>query len=299
METQELLFQSGTVWAMSTSSWSSTDALLASDLGKSDEEIPDIFRLGRKYLLPKEWRIRMQSSRSKISGLFGRIGQPFFLKGAYFVPNRNLLLAQEGWKGIVEFQNSNVDALIENLDQIKVDRVVQYPVLAKALWPTESQVRSMFALKRVVFEVTGTSVKEGDVDTLIEAKQQFQAELKQEYDKLKEEILAEAHKAIIETCDEIAKAILVTGDAITKTTLKKPRRIIEQYENVAAILDADSIRVEVEKLKAIVNEAEAKEIRENWAVAKEFGTALRSLGESIGDLSGINTEGRAKRKVDF
>ena len=299
METQELLFQSGTVWAMSTSTWSGTDALLASDLGKNDDEIPDIFRLGRKFLLPKEWRVKMQGSRSKINGLFSRIGRPFFLRGAYFVPNKNLVMAQEGWKKIEEYQESIVDDLIENLPQIKTERIEKYPVLAEAVWPNEQHVRNRFALKRVIFEVTGTSVKEGDVNELIKAKQEFQQELKQEYENLKREILAEAHRAIVENCEEIARKILATGDKITKATLKKPRQIVDQYDNVAAILDADEIRSEVDKLRTTVLTAEAKEIREDWAVAKEFATAMKKIGENIGDLTGINREGRAKRKVEF
>lgn len=299
METQELLFNNGTVWAMSTSAWTGTDALLAEDLGKSDDEIPDIFRLGRKYLLSRDWRIKMRGSRSKINGLFSRIGQPFFLRGAYFVPNKNLIMAQEGWKKIEEYQKSIVDDLIENLPQIKADRIEKYPVLETAVWPNEQQVRTRFALKRVVFEVTGTSIKEGDVNDLIAAKSEFQKELKEEYENLKREILAEAHLAIVENCEEIAKKILETGDKVTKATLKKPRQIIDQYDNVASILDADEIRTEVDKLKTTVLLAEAKEIREDWAVAKNFAAAMRTIGENIGDLSGINREGRAKRKVEF
>ena len=241
----------------------------------------------------------MQSSRSKINGLFNRIGQPFFLRGAYFVPNANLLVAREGWTKIEEYQQANVNDLVENLNQIMLDRIEQYPVLAKATWPTEQQIRSRFALKRIVFEVTGTSAKEGDVDDLIMAKQEFQEELKREYDDLKREILAEAHRAIVENCEEISRKILETGDTITKTTLKKPQQIIAQYDNVASILDSDEIKAEVDKLRATVLTVEAKDIRTDWAVGKEFGTAMRAIGENIGDLSGINKEGKAKRKVDF
>jgi hypothetical protein len=94
--TQATLYQRGTVWIVNTSIWTGADKLQADDLGKESEDIPDIVRLGNKYMIPHEWRLKLQTPRGKIAGLMTRIGRSFFINGAYFVPDSKLLLAKEG-----------------------------------------------------------------------------------------------------------------------------------------------------------------------------------------------------------
>jgi NAD-specific glutamate dehydrogenase len=132
---------------------------------------------------------------------------------------------------------------------------------------------------------------------LIEAKRQFQVELRQAYEEYKNEIFREAHEAIITACEEINQKIMETGEKVTEATLKKPRRIIDDYMTVASIFDLGEVKAEVAKLKDQLDGVVAKDIRNDWGVAKEFASNLKALGESIGDLSGYNREGRVKRQV--
>lgn len=292
-----LFLQNGTVWAIRTSAYTGTDRLNADDLGKRVDEIPDIFKLGSKHLFPNEVRIKLQAFRPKITALMNRVGRPFFLYGAYFVTNKNLLLAQEGIGKILEEQKAINEDIIEHLDEYKKEMVKKYPELENAKWPSPHQIRKTCQVHVDVFQVQGTTVSESDPEELIEAKRKFQANLDESYNELKQEILEQAHVAILEACDDIAQRLLSTGEKVTEATLKKPRRVIEEYMQVAAIFDLDTVKTEVARVRDLVESAKARTLRNNWGAAKEFAGQLKAIGESIGDLTGINRDGRLKRKV--
>lgn len=296
---QTLVYENGTVWAISTSTWGGNDRLRAADLGLEDNQVEDIFKLGTKSLISDQTRIFLQGARSKVQGLMGRIGRPFLIRGTYFVPNRSLPMAQEGLNRIRAEQKERVEEFLTRYEEIKADRINQYPVLKDASWPTYEQIRRAFDIKYLVFEVRGAEARETDPADLIEAKRKFAAELNGAYEELRDEILKEAHKAIVDTCEDIATKILETGEKITAATLKKPKSIIEQYLNVASIFDSNAIKAEIARLQETLNSVEAKDIRSDNVTAENFARAMRSLGDDIGDLSGYNSEGRLKRKLNL
>ena len=211
MDTQQLLFENGTVWAVSTSGWTGADRLQADDLGKNADEIPEIFKLGSKYLIPDEWRVALNSSSGKVSAVMSRIGKPFFMRGAWFVPNKYLVAAREAIDKISETQNAIVEDFLEHYYEIRQEMIDQYPVLYNATWPNEDQIRRKFKIRYVVFEINGAQVNETDPDDLIAAKRQFQSDLKAEFDEYKNQILREAHEAIIDVCEELNQKIMETG----------------------------------------------------------------------------------------
>ena len=296
-ETQSLLFENGTVWAVSTSGWRGADKLNADDLGKDASEIPDIFKLGSKYLIPDEVRIRLNGASSKVAAFMSRIGKPFFLKGAWFVPNKHLLTAREGINTIREEQHAIVEDMLDHYYEIRQQMIEKYPVLANANWPTPDKIRDRFNIRYLVFEVSGAEARQADPEDLIQAKRQFQQELRQAYNDYKDEILREAHDAIIEACEEINTKIMETGEKITESTLKKPKRIVDDYLTVASIFDMDEVKAQVSILKDQLDGAKAKELREDWGVMKAFASNLKAIGENVGDLSGYNRDGRLKRQV--
>jgi len=217
------------------------------------------------------------------------------LRGAYIIPDSKLIAVDEGIDKIVEKNQEILDNFLERYEDIKKDMIAEYPVLQNANWPTEEKIRRKFRIHKNVFRVEGVNVNESDPLDLIAAKMTAQMNLAQSYDEMVGEILKEAHQAIIEVCGDLTKRILDTGNKITETTLKKPRKIIERYMNIAEVFDHQEILNEVHRLKAVVDGAGAKELREDWAIAQEFAEAVMGIGSNVGDLSGINQEGQRKR----
>jgi len=281
MSVEETLNKSGSVWIVSTSSWTGTERLSPGDLDKDPTDIPDIFKLGSKYIIPTSVRYLPE------------------IKSAWFVPDKYLLTAKVGLEKILAERMEVVGSVISEMPAIRKQMIEEYPVLADVEWPSEEAIRKKFSIKWVVFEVSGVSSKQTDPAELIEAKAEFKDKLNEAHDAYIAEILKEVHTAIIESCEEISNRILETGDAVTKATLNKPRVIIDKYMTVANLFDLDDIKTKVEELKEVVNSADAQDIRDNWDSAKKLGENLRKLGDDIGDLSGLSSDGRAKRRIKF
>ena len=293
-EVQKTVNEHFTVWSVSSSAWSGTDRLNAEDLGL--EEVEDIFKLGKKNLIPDDERVSLRRASQQVNALLASQGKSFLnLRGAYIIPDSKLISVNEGIERIIEKNQEILDNFLERYPMIKTEMIAEYPVLANANWPTEEKIRRKFRIHKNVFQVSGVNVNEADPLDLIAAKRHFQQELSQSYDEMVREILREAHQAIIDVCEDLTKRILETGDKVTETTLKKPKKIIEQYMNIAEVFDHREMLDEIHRLKTVVDQANAKEIREDYAMAQEFANAVREVGSNVGDLSGINAEGQRKR----
>ena len=124
-EVRDILFENATLWIPSTTAWSGTDKLTAKDLDKEPEDVLGIFRLGRKALLPDEWHVRLGSSRSKITALMTKVGLQSFIRGAWVVPDKNLLFAKEGMARIQEEQALIVEEFINAFPVIKEEMIAK------------------------------------------------------------------------------------------------------------------------------------------------------------------------------
>jgi hypothetical protein len=298
--TRQLLFTRGTVWSVSTSKWTGTDRLHAEDIGKLPEDIQDNIVLGKKYMLPDDWKNKLATPAQQVQALMQKFGKNFLdIRGVYFVPDQSLMLVREGLSRIEERALAITEDFIREYPEIKSSRIEAYPNLQDAKWPTPDQIRKYFKIKTVVFEVSEASINATDPEELIEAKRKFAQELHEEFDLMKENILTEAHNAIVQTCAELSNKIIDAGASITEATLKKPRRVIEDYLAVAELFDSEDVKNEVNRLKTLIDEADPRSLRLNYRAADEFGNSLRAMAESIGDLAGLTSEGRVKRAVNF
>ena len=298
-DVSKTLYQNGSVWVVKTSSFTGTDKLTAHDLHKEPDDIEEIFRLGRKYIFPDHIRVKAASAPSKVAALMSVVGEPFFLKGATFVPFKNTLAAKEGLEKIKATHENVGYEIAERLPEIKDEMIGKYPILADARWPTAERIVDKFKVSWLVFQISEVGATESDPQDLIDAKKEFQAELKQSYEDLKEEILKEAHIKIIEACDTIYDKIFETGDKITKATINKPLSIIEKYTQVAELFDLKDIKGKVASIKELLENTDAKTVREDWNKAKDLGNGLKQMADELDDLSGYSADGTVKRMIKF
>ncbi len=298
-DVSKTLYKNGSVWVVKTSSFTGTDRLTAKDLEKEPDDIEEIFRLGRKYIFPDKFRVKAASAPSKVAALMSVVGEPFFLKGATFVPFKNTLAAKEGLEKIRAEHQAIGCEIADRLPEIKDEMIGKYPVLQDARWPTPQRIINKFNVSWLVFQISEVGATESDPQDLIDAKKEFQAELKQSYEDLKQEILKEAHLKIIEACDTIYDKIFETGDKITKGTINKPLRIIEKYTQVAELFDLEDIKGKVGEIKSLLESTDAKEVREDWNTAKDLGNGLKQMADELDDLSGYSADGTVKRMIKF
>lgn len=310
-DVRKTFFDRGVVFFTSTSAWTAKDKLRPSDIGKQPVEIPDIVKLGSKDLLPEDLRVSMTSgARTKVSAFMKRVGTNFTIgdnniPGAWFVTNRNLLAANEGLKTIRKWMDDKVEEFLTPTAELSwkspyedaKDRMVaEYSWLVDAVWPSADQIRQKYNVAWKVCEITGTDAKSGDPEEIIEAKKQFRKDLDDGFNQLKDSILSEAHVAIQAVCEDISKRITETG-TITVPAMKRPLKIVKQYLDVAEAFDDEKIKEAVLELKATIMGTSAEKIREDWEVAEQFASAMKKIGENVGDLSAFGRDGRPKRKV--
>jgi len=296
---QKMFYDNGTVWSIRTSSWTGADKLEAKDIGKENEDIPEIFKLGYKYLVPHETRLALSIPRSKVQALMMRFAKPFFIRGCWFVPNKNLVIVQEGLKKIKSEQEATVQTLIDDLPTIKTEMQIQYPELDQTTWPSDSVIQSKFAIRWNVFEIKGSEVSVTDDEVLAEAKRQFQTELSEEYEVLKQSLLEDAHTELIKGIADLSTKILEStqeGRRLSQASLNKAHKIIDSYESVAFIFDLDSIKAKVEELKNKLNSTNADFLRKSDGYKQDFVNAIAKIGEEIADISPIAL---GKRVVDI
>ena len=295
--TKQTLMENCTLWAVPTSGWTGTDKLTPEDIGKNEEDIPDIFKLGTKKLLPYYERVKLNRPRNKIAGFMRKMGKPFILRGVTVVPNKNLAITKAGIDAIVDEQMELVDDFMSRYDIIKAERILAYPVLAQADWPEPDKIKEAFKIKVVVFEISDTKAKKTDPDELIAIKEEYANEFKETLEDLKSVLIGNAQKVIIDNCSEIAGKILNQTGKITETTLKKPKNLIKEYEDIASLFDIEEIKEKVAELKQIMNNVTAKDIKGSVIIAENFAHAIKNIGTDIGDISALNAQGEIKRVV--
>lgn len=295
--TEQVFLQNGTVWFISTSSWTAEDKLRPEDIGKKPEDILNIITLGSKKLLPDEIQVKLKKPRSQVSSLMDRLGKHFMhFKGAWWVADKNFLLAKKGLEKIVETQNLIVDDLIANMPSIKAEMLEQYPMLADAEWPSDKHIRRKFGIKITVCQIQGANMKEADLEELAQAKRDFRNQLTSAYEEYKNQILIETQTAIIEACKEISDKIK-KGERITESTMKKPRRVVEDYLNVTEVFDIEEVKMKVRELKEKLDGVDAESLRNQWSVAEAFAKTMKTMAGQIGDLAGLSIDGNVKRVV--
>lgn len=297
MQAEQKLYDNGTIWITSVSTWSGKDRLKAEDLDKEPGDILDIIELGRKSLLPGDVMIRMKRPHSQINSLMTAIGaKKFFISGAWWVDNTKMMQVKTGMEKIREDHYAVADDIADHLGDFKNEMIEKYPVLADAKWPTAAQVRARFGVKWHVCEIRGAEINETDPEDLIAAKRQFQEELGNTYQEYSEQIMEQAKDAMMEAIKEISDKIR-EGQKITETNMKKPRKVVDDYLNIAQIFDLHEVKAEIEKLKAHVDGANARDIRLNWSLAQNFASDIKEMAKTIGNISGFSSDGTVKRVV--
>ena len=298
--TEQIFLQNGTVWFISTSTWNAEDKLNPEDVGIKPEAILDIISLGNKKLLPDEIQIKLKKPRSQVTSLMDRLGKHFMhFKGAWWVPDKNFMMAKEGLDKIIEFQNLIVTDLLDNMegeDGIKAQMIKDYPILSDAEWPTEQQIRRKFGIRIAVCQIQGVNMKETDLEELTQAKKDFRNQLTRAYEEYKNQILIETQTAIIAACQEISEKIK-NSERITENTLRKPRRVVEDYLNITEVFDIEGVREKVREVKAKLDGVDAEGLRNQWEIAKAFSESMKNMASQIGDLTGLSIDGNVKRVV--
>jgi len=300
-ESQEKIAENCTLWVIKTKGWAATGKLAPEDMGLREEDVSDIFRLGRKYLIPDEWRIRLNQPRGKVTYGLEKVikAKRYIVSSIWAVPNSKLEMTDQWIDKLIQEQKEVVEDFLISYDTIKGNMIEKYPSLENADYPSPESIRNEFKIEPIVFEIGTTRLNKADPEQLIKIKQKYAEKYETNVKELTNLYVEKAHQQIIDTCKDITNRIMDGGKRVTKTTLKKPMELVKEYEAIASMFDDSEIKEEVEKLRVIVSSTSASQIREKGPIAEGFAEAIATIGKNIGDLSGVSADGRVKRQLKF
>jgi hypothetical protein len=146
------LFASGSMFQLKTSVWIARTKITAADLGiEATEEVNEALSLGHHRLVPHAEFERMNTILGKARQTIEHYSQQFlFIKGARYVPDRNLETVSGKLKELREEFQAAVDVFLENYSTIKTNTL---PIIEKALLDAAKTAEAArAAFERVVAE---------------------------------------------------------------------------------------------------------------------------------------------------
>jgi hypothetical protein len=297
-DAQSIFSGNFTVWSINSSGWNAKARLMADDLDLNPVDIDTNVKLGHKDMLPERERVTLNQSSGQVQSFMKLVSRPFFGRALYAVPDNKLIACQQGLTRIREAQRERVEDFLTRYLDVMKSQILKHPNLANAQWPTAQEIRSSFDVRWTVFQVSAADARPTDPQELVEAKQQFKQDLTEAYEELKDEILGESYKAMLENID-LFNERLTAGEKLTETNFKKPRQVIEQYLSIASVFDLPQVRAKVEELSSLMDGTNAKTLRERPLSAKIFTSKLSEIGEALTTLTGYSKDGRLKRKLNL
>jgi len=298
---QDILEQNTTLWVIQTKGWPGTEKLIPEDLNIQDVDVDEIFKLGRKDLIPYEWRVKLNRPRTKITYGMEKVikAKRHIVSSIWAVPNSKLEITDKWIQAVIQEQKDVVEEFISQYEDVKNQMINNHSSLTEECYPTVDKIRNEYKIIPFVFQTSATKIDKADPQDLIAIKEKYAEKYENNIRELTDVYVNKAHEQIIEVCRDITNRIMDGGKKVTKTTLKKPLELVKEYEAIASLFDDEKIKSEVNALKALVSSTSADQIRRKGPVSEKFAEAIASIGKNIGDLSGVSENGRVKRKLNL
>lgn len=298
------LFQDGFLVSVHVSKWSMSTHLKKEDINYA-EDVPSIFKLGKKMLIEPERFNEFSRVESKARRLLDLSSYDFPVGDAHFVPKKKVaeLLASID-KCKIEF-NKLKDSFIENYEAHKNAVLQKYPDLAEELLPHYPKVDTLAA--RFNFSVSLYEIQmpkelgEIDIASLIdrdkakeEVKEKLEAQLAEHYktslkklETFTEEAAALLRTQIVSMCSGVIYKI-ENKEVVSNVNIKMIRDEIENFRKLN-FMDDKAVADELDKLEKVVSgNVNYKTDKEALQELNKALTNVLDKANSINDLSVIS-----------
>lgn len=296
------LFRDGYLVSVHISKWGMGAQLSESDLNL--ENVPKIFRLGKKMLIDPEHLNVFLRFEGKARRYLYSNSYPFpGVSEAHFVPRKKLMEVFGKLKEFkAEFEKKVADFL-ENYDKYKAE-VVDDPRHAAfkegllGLYPSPDVLRGKFSftysayelsMPREFGEVDAKTIAEREIaveEAVQEAQQAIEKELEEQYqqglrrvEQFANEALLALRSQVVTTCRNIATKIN-EDEPINKANLKSIREQIQAFRSLN-FLDDRVLSEEIDKLEEVVNSG--RDFKSNEEALNELQTTLKGVLKSATD----------------
>lgn len=309
-QSQSALFLDGVLIDLRISYWRGKRPLSAQDLGLSEDQVPDIFSLGRKLVIPREALARFERVDARAHYLIDQFTFPFPTGHSRFIPYSVLPQVLEELKTMKKDFEERIRSFLDNYDQYRKDMLDKYPQYAEALsrgYSTASDIKKRFHYDYTLYEVSlprnirFKAVEERDAVADAEAKrralEQAEEEYKRQFQAQIDEFLSSSVGKLREAVGDAVIALserIQKGDAVSKGSLDSLKRTIERFRALNFVGD-NEIEGKLAGLEKLIPDSGKK--FEEAEFKQAFQTALGSVTSSLleSDISGVT--GEYKRRL--
>jgi hypothetical protein len=305
----DALFTSGTLIDLSISYWRGRKALQPRDLGLRPEDVPAIYSLGKKLLLPKAVIVAFRSIEEKAAYLIESASFSFPIARLRFLPRAKVAEVVAGLEAYrTEFLEQKRH-LIREYDNLREQMLRDHPKYRNALegyYPSRRALERCFdfhwdlfalALPRdlPVVRVTAEKVSREERARQVAA-QRYQERIKQQVDGFLDDVVQTLRSKTVDLCRHVATKI-EKGELITEATINSVKDWITRFESLNFIND-QPVAKQLASLRKTLGTRTAKEYREDEDAASVLGKALTGIVENVSRIADISAiTGTYKRRI--
>ncbi|MDP2662055.1 MAG: DUF3150 domain-containing protein [Dehalococcoidia bacterium] len=292
--------------------WRGRHALTAQDLGVDPQDVPDIFSLGSKLVVPREALARFERIRAKADFLVSQFSFPFPTGSARFVPYTVWPEVMAELNGLRERFDKEVAQFVEKYDEYREAMADKYPEHAEAIRRAYIPVNKMHAkfgfsytlyniqLPRAVrYQAVEASQALAESEARRRAMEQAEAQYRVQFDAQMDEFLSSSvgklREAVGQSLANVATR-MEKGDMVTQNSLGAVRRAISRFRDLNFVQDIE-VEARLRELEALVpeNSEKLKDAEVQAKFQQAVTAAMSTLVES--DISEVT--GEYKRRLRF
>lgn len=306
------VFLDGVLIDRRISFWRGRRPLTAKDLGLNDQDVPEIYSLGSKLIIPREALRRFEQVEQQAQYVTDQFTFPFPTGRARFVPYTVLPEVLDTLRKLQESFYDRLDTFLQKYDQYRQEIIERYPQAAEALkqgYENADTLRKKYHFEWMLYEVRlprnlrYQAIEERDARADAAARRQAlesaEAEYRAQYEKQIDEFLGGAVGSLRAAVGNAAVSIsekIANGEAVTKPAIESLKKTIERFRTLNFVGD-DQVEAKLAELEQLIPTETGKKLQENAEVRDAFASALNEVTSTLmeSDVSGVT--GEYKRRL--
>ena len=270
---------------LDVSVWGARKALTPEDLDKKPSEIPDIYYLGHKTLVPKESLKQGRALEGRGRSVLERYGFRFPIGMTRAVPVAVLPEVEAALEEVKQEFEAWADTFETDFPALKEATIAEHGEELRPLYPDAATVRSKFRFDWVIVNV---SVPEGNSENAAKVKAKIESWV--------DEIAVEFRQTAAEVFDTVTKK-LERGEMVTEFSFNAVRRAIDRLRAINFLND-QTVEAQLAKAKEALSKFSAEGCRTDPLVRESARAALTTVVKEIKNVGDVNEiTGGFKRKL--
>jgi hypothetical protein len=294
------LFDDGVLIDLNVRHWSGQKKLKAEDLDISVDKVPDIFSLGRKYLVPKESINLFATMDTRARRLVESLSFAFPVGSTRFVPKNVLMELLDKLEDNKADYYHEVEAFINSYAVQRTEmqaKYYKYWASLEPLYPRTQDLWNKFSFGYSIFEMKAprsfNTTSRRKLKAQDEAMERYRSQLNNQMDNFAQDVVMQLRSDAAELCNNIVEKIK-NGDAVTERSMNVLRKAVEKFEKLNFVGD---VRVET-MLQDLRSQWLTQDITEfNRDGFKAALEAVVRSADNVNDISSVT--GTYKRKLNI